>query len=213
MARKRLDQKVYQYLLEKIEKEELAERERITEESLQKELGISRTPVRKALRDLADKGYLENIPNVGVFVKAKEINQKEFQERVDFIELLMVNELFQLEKKEIVFDLRALNLLIEKMLEKIREKEETFEEEVIHYFEELLNYSQNSYSKRMTLRTLREIFMAKTGINRILKDNRQQYFEHLIELVNQLEKNDYPLARREIRILMNKMKLDVIEKS
>ena len=93
------------------------------------------------------------------------------------------------------------------------EKKKKLEEEVIHYFEELLSYSQNSYSKRMTLRTLREIFMAKTGINRILKDNRQQYFEHLIELVNQLEKNDYPLARREIRILMNKMKLDVIEKS
>lgn len=213
MARKRLDQKVYQYLLEKIERGDLAERERITEESLQKELGISRTPVRKALRDLADKGYLENIPNIGVFVKAKEIDQKAFQERVDFIELLVVNELFQLEKREVLFEVESLNLLIEKMLERIRLESVSFEEEVISYFEELLAYSQNDYIKKMILRSLRELFLSQATIRGILKDNRQQYFEHLIELVNQLEKSDYPLARREVRILMNKMKLDVIEKS
>ena len=213
MARKRLDQKVYQYLLEKIERGDLAERERITEESLQKELGISRTPVRKALRDLADKGYLENIPNIGVFVKAKEIDQKAFQERVDFIELLVVNELFQLEKREVLFEVESLNLLIEKMLERIRLESVSFEEEVITYFEELLAYSQNDYIKKMILRSLRELFLSQATIRGILKDNRQQYFEHLIELVNQLEKSDYPLARREVRILMNKMKLDVIEKS
>lgn len=213
MVRKKLDQKVYDYLLKKIKKGELLERQRITEQSLQKELGISRTPVRKALRDLAEKNYLENIPNVGVFVKEKEINQKAFQERLDFIEQLLNHYLFQLEKKEQLYETKSIEAIIHNMQEEMKRNHSLFEEQVIDYFKEILSYSQNDYTKAAILKALRELFLTRGPINKILVDSRFKYLEHFIQLSDYLKENDYPFARREFRILFNQMKLDVIEKS
>ena len=42
---------------------------RIVEQELAEEFGVSRTPVREAIRSLVNEGLLVSIPNLGTFVK------------------------------------------------------------------------------------------------------------------------------------------------
>ncbi|MBC7323406.1 MAG: GntR family transcriptional regulator [Acetomicrobium sp.] len=56
---------VYDELLHKILMRQLKPGERLAEVNLAVTLGVSRTPVREALRRLASQGLLEIIPNVG----------------------------------------------------------------------------------------------------------------------------------------------------
>jgi len=57
---------------------------RVSETALAKELGTSRAPVREAIRDLVNEGFLERTPNAGAFVKSPDRN--------DLVELYEVRE-------------------------------------------------------------------------------------------------------------------------
>lgn len=213
MARKNLDQKVYDEIVNRIKKGELIERQRITEAALQKELGISRTPIRKALRALAEDDYLENVPNVGVHIKARALNVRGVQDRANFLETLLNDYLYHLEKKEYIFDDYGLENRIWEMHEAIQEKDTIFEQSVFLYFKELLIALQNNYMREAILKAIREIFLTDYPAHRIIEKSRYRIYERLIELTDYLTEDNYGLARREIRILFNQIKLDVIEQS
>ena len=76
---KTLKDHVYDYIAELIAKGEMSDTEKITEQQVCDALGVSRTPVREALIQLAADGYLESIPRRGFFVqhlsenKAREV--------------------------------------------------------------------------------------------------------------------------------------------
>lgn len=213
MARKNLDQKVYDEIVKRIEKGELIERQRITESALQKELGISRTPIRKALRALAEDDYLENVPNVGVHVKVKTLDVQGVQDRVNFLEPLINYYLYHLEKKEYIFDDAGLEKIIQKMHEEIQESGRTFEISVFLYFKELLRELENNYMREAILKAIRELFLTESSFQKIIQKSRRHLYESLIHLADYLAADDYGHARREVRILFNQVKLDVIEKS
>lgn len=65
---KSLEEKVYLLLEEAILSGEYARGESLTEMSLCKRLGVSRTPVRSALHRLSEEGLLDVIPNRGAVV-------------------------------------------------------------------------------------------------------------------------------------------------
>ena len=61
--------KVYKYLRDKIVVGEISVNQRIVEATIAKEVGTSRTPVREALHNLQQEGFLESVPRVGYRVK------------------------------------------------------------------------------------------------------------------------------------------------
>jgi DNA-binding GntR family transcriptional regulator len=63
-----MQEKAYSYLLKRMLSRELVAGVPLSEVSLAKELGISRTPLREALRRLAAEGLLRQIPNRGTMV-------------------------------------------------------------------------------------------------------------------------------------------------
>jgi len=63
-----LSKKVYRILKEKIIKGNFASGEKILEVNISKQLGVSRTPVREALRGLAAEGFVKMEPNQGMVV-------------------------------------------------------------------------------------------------------------------------------------------------
>ena len=66
---KTLKDHVYDYIAELIAKGEMNDTAKITEQQVCDAIGVSRTPVREALIQLAADGYLESIPRRGFFIR------------------------------------------------------------------------------------------------------------------------------------------------
>lgn len=211
MAKKKLDQVVYEHIIEQIERGELLQRQHITEQGAADELSVSRTPVRKAFERLVDEGYLEEVENVGVHVKIRPLDSKGFQERTDFIERLVNHYLFDIEKAEIDFETEELKAVVKELEENLSDAERAFEHSILDYFDSLLAYNDNSYSTHTILNTIREISTTEGFVSENLRSSRELIVDHLNQLAAYLEDNNYARARREIRILLNQLKLNVIE--
>jgi len=69
----RLVDTVHQYVLEHICGGRWQPGEKITEASVGKELGISHVPVREAMEKLQQEGWVERIPNRGIFIKGVDV--------------------------------------------------------------------------------------------------------------------------------------------
>lgn len=63
-----LGNKIFLYLRDKILNEEYVADQKLNEVALAKELNISRTPIREALKQLELEGLVKSIPNKGVYV-------------------------------------------------------------------------------------------------------------------------------------------------
>jgi DNA-binding GntR family transcriptional regulator len=66
---KTLKEHVYLYLYEKINSGTIKPKEKINESQLCKDINVSRTPIREALIQLEDEGYIERLPRRGFIVK------------------------------------------------------------------------------------------------------------------------------------------------
>ena len=63
-----LGNKIFTVLRDKILNEEYTQGQKLNEVALSKELNISRTPIREALKQLELEGLVKSIPNKGVYV-------------------------------------------------------------------------------------------------------------------------------------------------
>jgi len=79
-----LRQRAYAHLQRKLISGELRSGSVVSEQSLAAEIGISRTPVREAIRTLEQEGVLEQVPRFGTIVRKME--------RRDLIELYELRE-------------------------------------------------------------------------------------------------------------------------
>lgn|SRR5699024_8641689 len=213
MVKKKLDQIVYEQIVRQIENGQLLPREHITEQWVADELQISRTPVRKAFSRLEEDNYLEMIQNIGVRVKIQNLDSKSFQDQVNFIERLLNQYLFDIEKKEQIFDARPLQNHLAAMHEQMDKENSVFEEMELDYWCDLLKYSENAYMKDSIMKTIQTILFDEGFIDQIMKKSRALKSKHLECLIDYLTENNYIKARREIRILMNQLKLNVIEEN
>lgn len=72
---KSLKDHVYQYLYERINNDQLKPKDKINESLLCKDLEVSRTPIREALIQLEDEGYIERVPRRGFIVKEISVSK------------------------------------------------------------------------------------------------------------------------------------------
>lgn len=103
-----VNQQVYLHLLDLIMTKGLAPGARLDEQSLAKEMGVSRTPLREAIGRLVEKGLVEHRPYQGNFVRTFTTNE--------------VNDIYQVRRalEELAIRLTTANLTDEKLAE-IRE--------------------------------------------------------------------------------------------
>lgn len=78
--------KAYQWIRDAIESREIKMGAQLPENQLARKIGISRTPIREALRSLEQDGYVKIIPQKGAFVS--EISFDDLKEIYDIRKLL-----------------------------------------------------------------------------------------------------------------------------
>ncbi len=98
MSRKsqKLSQKVYSRLREALLTSELLPGHKLSHQDLTELLGVSHTPVREALSQLAREGYVRHIPNRGYFVA--DSTRQEVEELLEVREALEIHALKQIIK-------------------------------------------------------------------------------------------------------------------
>lgn len=82
-----LSQKVYRVLKKAIVDEKIKPGTRLLEVQIAKDMKISRTPVREALRRLSAENFLHTIPNMGIFVPKISL--------YDLVEVLQIRKLLE----------------------------------------------------------------------------------------------------------------------
>ena len=88
-----LSQQINDLLLEWIAGGELKPGQRLTEIELASQLGVSRTPVREALKTLSASGFVTIVPRRGVFVAEVDIERLE-----EVVDLRYILEMYAAEK-------------------------------------------------------------------------------------------------------------------
>lgn len=82
-----LSQQIADYLTDKIVKFELEPGERILEQRISEELGVSRSPIREAIRILDKTGMVEIVPRCGA--KVTKMSKKDVDGFCDVLALLL----------------------------------------------------------------------------------------------------------------------------
>ncbi|EUJ21409.1 GntR family transcriptional regulator [Listeria aquatica] len=152
---KTLDKVVYYSVIEKIKNGELKPNEHLTEERLSKELGVSRSPIRKAITALVAEGILDYRTYSGVVVKDSLVDSTRYVQLLEVVELFIKATLEKLEQTEEEIDIDELEKCIQSMdrASYLRDMDEYIFNEH-QFFLRLINYSGNPYYKEMTKKSI-----------------------------------------------------------
>ena len=207
----RLDEVAYLYIKEKIYTRQWLPQTHITEINLSKELNISRTPIRQAFQRLEKEGYLDVLAYKGARVREQKIRVHGLQERMEFIEMVFIHYFHYLQIKEIQIVGNQIGDKITSLKNNHNESEKKFlhlETQLLHT---MLSFGKNDYSLKLVMDTIREL---QTQNNQdylsLMRKNRTIKIQHYEKVDDYLKAGDYPLARKEIRILINKLTLSII---
>lgn len=152
MAKSALKNVAYEYLLNAIMSYELKPGQVIVEQEVSDQLGISRTPIREAFKQLESEGLVHHFPSRGTFVTNLTVQD--------------VEEIFQLRE---MFELTALKSAIHRITE-----------EELRYIEGRLRYLDDKKSEEPSTkeefygsdRELHELIMKYSGNSRMVKFHR-----------------------------------------
>lgn len=160
IKRKTLNQEVYEYLKANIINKTIEPGEKINEVQLAKELGVSPTPVREAIRLLSSEGFVETLPWKGSFVKKIDIK--------DILDIYRCREALEVKAVEIAMeninseDLKFLENLLEESKNAIVPKEIVEINTQIHDF--IIKKADNERLEEL-LGSLQDILMTDRRIS------------------------------------------------
>lgn len=208
-----LEQTAYTYIKDNIQNLNWLPGYQIRETEIATVLEISRTPIRKAFDTLSAEGLVEKKANKGVFVAEEHFSKKDFQDRMDFVETLLIDYLMDLQRREVDFTREGLLKALEMMRQAINASHVEFLKGEKEFWYALLAYLDNGYERGLIARTFNQIVAQKGYVAKVLYDSRQDKYVHMSKMVDYLADNDYPYVRREIRILFNQLVLNVLQGS
>lgn len=133
-----LSYQVYQQLKDMILNEELKPGEKILQEKIAQELGVSRTPLHKAFQMLEDEFLVESIPRRGIFVRKIDIDEilDTFECR-EVLEGLAASKVAAVITSEQVQELREIfrpyEINSDIIIEEYHKSDQEFHNKLIHY--------------------------------------------------------------------------------
>ena len=171
---------------------ELKKEDRLVESTIAENLGVSRTPVREALRQLESEGLVENLPRRGAVVVGIALEDAvEIYDIREALEGLMARKTCENIEEESIQELRE----ILKNMEASIDGEDYKSYLALHerYNDILLTNSKNKRLITM-LRNIHEYLSSLRSITLYTKDRRAvAYYEH-VEIVDALERRNGDLV-------------------
>ena len=211
MVSQKVKKQVVDYLQRAIVAGQLPPEKKLIETEIAEKLAVSRSPVRSAFKELADMGLVEIVPNKGAYVAAKSLTPKEYVERLEFLELLLIQFLFYQEKRSELLNERALSEILKK-IDDYRKQRTLIEEEMLKFFELLTRDYPNKYYQEVLLQTASDLIRA--DFKQLTQKTRpfgQLFLYHYEVFIKHVSENNFPLARREVRLWINNLKLEIVD--
>src|SRR6056297_2756453 len=192
---------VYERLKEMILNNELAPGEKLLQEKLATQLGVSRTPLLKALQMLEYDLLVESIPRRGMFVK--KITAREL------IEIYDVREGIESVAVRLVIDnktpekIDVLEGIWQPFVNQISIDEDNYQKADDKFHALLLEYSENKILKKTYSNSLLHGRVMQMGLMRPPEETLEEH----MALVEAIKKGDYKKADREIKKNIQKSKV------
>ncbi|AQY50321.1 GntR family transcriptional regulator [Listeria weihenstephanensis FSL R9-0317] len=187
MDKQNYEKKAYEMMKEKILNGQLRTGDRVPENMIAKELGISRTPVRRALVMLETEGFLTIESNRGAFVSESKVTVGKFIEMLEMLEVLVINTMRKMENKGIYFEPQPFNKRLTVMEDRLKSGNNTgFVEEGWQIIFDFVTYMGNGYAENV-VRKMSIDFLTKAPKEIILIPfNNGTYLMEQFTRVNEL---------------------------
>jgi DNA-binding GntR family transcriptional regulator len=193
---------VYNYISEKINDGSLKPEDKINEQQISDALGISRTPIREALIQLAAEGYLESIPRKGFRVRNLDYNKaKELYEIIGLLDGRIAYLTIDIISEE---DIRNMEFLADSMTAAIEQDlSNRYYELQVDFHNTYINLCKNQEMINL-LNQLKRSFLRKYYVFghsqeeiEILKETNQEHYE-IIRLFKEKKKEELERYIRDV---------------
>lgn len=207
-----LETVAYLTIKEKIITKEWPPQAHLTEVKTAKLLGLSRTPVRKAFFKLESEGYLMIEAHKGAKILEQKIDVKGYLERLEFLELLFVQQIHFIELKEIHLDFARLDASLNQLIQLVEvDNPEVYQEKERELLKEFLVYGRNQFKLALVIDTLRNLHLQKNHeIELLMKRTLPKKLQHYSKTLDLLRDKEYGLARKQVRIMINQLMLSAV---
>jgi DNA-binding GntR family transcriptional regulator len=211
--RENLKEKVYQVIKSKVLEFELKPGEKILENKIAKEIGVSRTPIREALNKLEQEGLIGFISNKGYFVS--DVSSKEIQELFEVREIL---EVYAIRAAFEAADADDWSLLEQKLLanetsgdpEDPAKARAGFFKESHHFHEELARICGNRTLQQI-LNSISDKIYRLNWMNIFFLDRSKQSNQEHIEIVRYLKNGHVDEAINATRVHVSNSKENILK--
>lgn len=207
----KVENKAYTYMRDHITQTLWLKGKQIKELDVAKELGISRTPVRKALKRLEAEDLVSIEPNKGVYVLGEPLGLKERKDRIYFLEAVLQHILYTLQLEESKVDAEVLEGYLVQMEASVLESKQLFENVEIVFWATVLSEHENDYMNQSVTRTLAGLYDSESDMAAIFEKSRPIKLTHYKKLTEFIVEGNYTYARREVRIMLNQLLINLIQ--
>ncbi|PRY82889.1 GntR family transcriptional regulator [Alkalibacterium olivapovliticus] len=209
--RRKVEDKAYDYIKRQITTDSWLEGRQIKEMDISVALEISRTPIRNAFLRLEKEGLVVIAPNKGVFVAGPPIDLKGVKERLYYLEVLLHHVLYTLELSETTIRNQDYADSVELMEKNLTSPSVRFEQHEKQFWQTILSHHDNKYMNESILNTLTSLVSTNDYAGEIFRNSRSVKLDHYKNLTSLIGREDYIYARREIRILLNQLLINLIQ--
>ncbi|MBC1574498.1 GntR family transcriptional regulator [Listeria booriae] len=205
MDKQNYEKKAYEAMKAKILNGHLRVGDRVPENMIAKELGISRTPVRRALVMLETEGFLTIESNRGAFVSESKVTVSHFIEMLEMLEILTTKTMEKIENKGIFFEKQGMDAYLHTMERCLERKDvngflEASWESIFNF----MKYMGNTYAQS-AVRRIGIDFLTKAPkeIALIPYHNGAYLIEQHVNIINALENREFEKAATLVRESVN----------
>lgn len=166
----------------------LKKEDRLVESTIAENLGVSRTPVREALRQLESEGLVKNYPRRGAVVQGISI-----EDAVEIYDLREVLEGLMARKTcENISDgeIRELRKILLRMRDSIDGKDFEYYLDLHRDYNQLLMNNCKSQRLISMINNIHEYLASLRGITLTTKDRREEAYHEHVGIVEALEQRD-----------------------